>query len=73
MSLIKWEPFGDIDRFFEEGFPSFSITNIGRDLAVDVYEDGNKLVAEMNVPGIDPEHIDIHVEDNRVNGQEERS
>jgi len=61
MSLIKWEPFGDIDHFFED-FPSFS--KMDRDLAVDVYEDGTNVVAQMNLPGVDPDKVDVSVEDN---------
>jgi HSP20 family protein len=66
MSLIKWEPFGEIDRFFDEGFPSLARSRTGIDLAVDVYEDGSNVIAEMNVPGINPDDIDLHVEDNRL-------
>ena len=62
MSLIKWEPFGDIDRFFEEGILTFP--KFGRDLAVDVYEKENNIIAEMNLTGIDPEKIDVSVKDN---------
>lgn len=75
MSLIKWEPFGDIDRFFED-FPSFPRQDkFGWDLAVDVYEKDNNVIAEMNLPGIDPDNIDISVEDNylRVSGSREES
>jgi HSP20 family protein len=69
MSIIKWEPFGEVDRFFND-FPSM---NLGRDMAVDLYEDGPNLIAEMNVSGIDPEKIDISIEGNylRISGSRE--
>src|SRR3989338_9486312 len=72
MALIKWEPFNEIDRFFEN-FPP--LAKVGWDLAVDVYEKDNTLVAEMNLPGIDPEKISISVEDGylRVAGSREES
>lgn len=72
MSIIKWEPFGEIDRFFND-FPSQNFVKFGRDMAVDLYEEGNTLVAEMSVPGIDPEKIDISVEENylRITGMRE--
>lgn len=65
MAIQKWEPFKDIDRFFEQAASPFfsSIQRVGRDFAVDVYEDDGSLVTEMNVPGIDPEDIDITLED----------
>jgi HSP20 family protein len=66
MSLIKWEPFGDMDRFFED-VPRFpSMKDIGWDMAVDVYDEGNNMIAEMNIPGVDGEHIDVSVEDNHL-------
>lgn len=75
MTLIKWEPFGDIERFFGD-FPSFpKLEKIGWDLAVDVFEKDNSIIAEMNLPGIDPDKIDISVEDNylRISGSREDS
>lgn len=72
MAIIKWEPFGDINRFFDE-FPVPSFKDIGNDLAVDVYEEGDNVIAKMNVPGVDPEKINVSVEDNtlRVSGAHE--
>ncbi len=75
MSLIKWEPFDEVDRFFRDvsTLPAVKMSNMGFDLAVDLYEDGNNLVAEMNLPGLDGENIDVEVEDNhlRVAGRRE--
>ena len=65
MSIIKWEPFGGIDHFFDE-LPSLSLKNIGFDLAVDLYEENNEVVAKMNLPGVDPSKIDISVENNSL-------
>ncbi|HCC04810.1 TPA: Hsp20/alpha crystallin family protein [Patescibacteria group bacterium] len=72
MAIIKWEPFGEIDRFFND-FPTQNFLKFGRDMAVDLYEEGNNVVAEMNVSGIDPEKIDITVEGNylRIAGTRE--
>jgi len=63
MSLIKWEPFGDIDKFFEEFSSLFSRRG---DFAVDVYEKKNDVIVEMSLPGVDPEKIDVSVEDNHL-------
>lgn len=72
MAIIKWEPFADVERFFED-FPIPSFKEIGTDLAVDVYEEGGNVIAKMNVPGVDPEKINVTVEDNtlRVSGSHE--
>jgi HSP20 family protein len=75
MALIRWEPFRDIDPFFDEDFfsPLKSLSKIGWDLASDVYEKNGNFVVEMNLPGIDPEKLDISVKDNylRVSGSRE--
>jgi HSP20 family protein len=73
MSLIKWEPFDDFDRIFRDLSLSPSLKMSNFDLACDVYEDDANLVAEMNLPGLDGENIDVEVEDNhlRISGRRE--
>jgi HSP20 family protein len=75
MSLIKWEPFDDFDRFFRElaPFSPLRAGSMGFDMAVDVYEDGKDIVAEMNIPGLSADAIDVEVEDNylRIAGRRE--
>lgn len=72
MAIIKWEPFTDVESFFEN-FPVSSLKELGMDLAVDVYEEGDNVIAKMNVPGVDPEKINVSVEDKtlRVSGVHE--
>ena len=60
-SIIKWNPFDDLDKFFDDEFFS---SKRGKDLAVDLYEEGNSLIAKMHVPGIDAKDINVSVEDN---------
>ncbi len=73
MSLIRFEPFKDIERLFEN-LPGFA-PNVGWDLAVDLYEKEGNLVAEMHIPGIDPEKLDVTIEDGhlRISGTREES
>lgn len=77
MSLIKWEPFDEFDRIFRDLSPALSSRGgqMGFDMAVDVYEDGQNLVAEMNVPGLKADDIDVEVEDNylRIAGRREET
>lgn len=65
MQLIKWEPFKEIDRFFDDRFlqPFGSFSKLGLDLAVDVYEEKGNVVAKMSLPGIKSEELDISLED----------
>ncbi len=79
MPLIPWEPFRDIrdiDKLFEDDFfkpAAWHKPFKGLMPAMDVYEKDGKIVAEMEAPGIDPEKINIEVEDEhlRVSGKEE--
>lgn len=75
MSLIKWEPFDDFDRMFRElgMLTPLRQSGPGFDMAVDVYEDGNDIVAEMNVPGLTAQDINVEVEDThlRIAGRRE--
>lgn len=78
MALIKWEPFSEFDRFFDDRFfpmPSFpSLTaKLGWDLAVDLYEEKGNVIAKMTLPGINADDLDISVEEEmlHVSGRRE--
>ncbi len=73
-SLIKWEPFRELvslrdamDRLFEESvvrLPGLSTVLGGEALAVDMYETEDSVVIATNVPGVEPEEIDITITGN---------
>lgn len=69
MAMIRWKPFGELDKFFEE----LNVPNVMRELATDVYEDDGNVIVEMNVPGIQADKVDIAVEGDhlRVTGHRE--
>lgn len=76
MALMKWKPFGELDKLFDDDFPAFSfptVPKIGWDLAVDMYEENGNLIAKMNLPGIDPEKVEVSVDDDylRISGARE--
>lgn len=66
MTRVRWKPLGDIDLFQEE-----MVMKNGHDLALDMYQENNALIVKMNIAGIDPDHIDIDIEDGvlRISGQ----
>lgn len=75
--LIKWtpflEPFEDMDKMFSELAPH------GRDMhgfmpAVDMYEDKNNVIVETELAGIDPENVDISIENDvlSIKGESEK-
>ena len=65
MSLIPWRPFSDLDKFFGDDdwllpvFPRMDMTKP----AMDVKETDKEVIAEVEVPGFDPEKVDVSVED----------
>ncbi|PIR86204.1 hypothetical protein COU14_00265 [Candidatus Kaiserbacteria bacterium CG10_big_fil_rev_8_21_14_0_10_44_10] len=62
MSLIKWEPFDEIEQFFgDRTMPSF--LKLSCDLAVDVYEEKGNVVAKMSLPDVKADDLSISIED----------
>jgi HSP20 family protein len=64
MPLIPWRPFSDLEKFFEgeEWFmPVFPRMEIAKP-AMDIYETDKEVVAEVNIPGFDPEKVNVSVE-----------
>src|SRR5574344_83942 len=67
MSLIKWAPFfsdDEMDKAFGEFLPAVRGDQFGFTPAVDMYEDQNNIIVETQLAGIDPEKVDISVENN---------
>ena len=63
MSIIKWRPimnpwFADFDKMFED----FGSQAEGFVPAIDVYEDKDNVLVETPLPGIDPDKVNISVE-----------
>lgn len=76
MSMIKWEPFSHMDKWFDDDlFAKLPRAIAGGDGAIDVYEDGSNIVAEMNLPGFDPKEIDINIDEDilRIKGNREEA
>ena len=63
MPIIPYHPFWDLDRWFgEEEWPwRLPATRTPR---MDVYEDNNNVVAEVELPGVNPKNIEVEVKDN---------
>lgn len=65
MALIPWRPFSDLERFFEDEdwlMPVFPRVDFGKP-AIDIKETDKEVVAEVEIPGFDPEKVDVSVED----------
>ena len=77
MSLIPWRPFRDLEKWFEEEWPEIwewperwlpSVPRgaLMRTPRVDVYETDGNVVAEFELPGVDPKNIDVEVKDDMI-------
>lgn len=77
MPLIPWRPFWEIERWFEEMEPEewferprwglrkwLEETAMIRTPRIDIYETDDKVVAEVELPGVDPKNINVEVKDN---------
>lgn len=69
MQLVKWTPFTDLFEDFDSMMRPMRFSP-----AVDVYEEKDNIVVETPLAGIDPEKVNITVEDNvlRIEGQSEK-
>lgn len=66
-SIIKWDPFRDLDRFFEDEdwglVPMIRKSGPIKMPAMDVYQTDNDVIVEMEIPGgANPDNIDITIE-----------
>lgn len=62
MSLYKWSPTSSISSFFDDEFDFPSIVSRNSLSGINLYENENEVVAEMAMPGIHEEKIDISVD-----------
>ena len=77
MAIVRWEPLRDLlasqrefDRLFREAFsPTLSEGEVSTRTwapAVDIFENGDSLVLKAELPGINPDDVEICVEDNTL-------
>lgn len=78
MTLIKWspflEPFEEMDQAFNEFMPTVSRRQGSFIPAVDIYEDKENVIVETQLAGIDPEKVDIAIENDilTIKGESEK-
>ncbi|MGE0786234.1 MAG: Hsp20/alpha crystallin family protein [Sandaracinaceae bacterium] len=69
--LTRWDPFSEISRLQSEMFGAANPRAFAP--AVDIREESDAIVLEAEVPGLTPEQIDVHVENNVLTLTGERS
>lgn len=76
--LIRWNPFLDnfeeMDKMFSDFSPVLSGGQAGFMPAIDMYEDKNSVTVETELAGIDPEKVDISIENDvlTIKGESEK-
>ena len=68
-TITRFDPFREFDRLLSEGLRS-STASIS--LPMDLYKDGERFVALVDMPGVDPASIDVDVEDRTLTVRAER-
>jgi HSP20 family protein len=68
--LLRFDPFRDFDRLADQMRTSWEGP---RSFPMDVYRAGDHYVVHFDLPGVDPGSVDLHVEDNMLTVEAERS
>jgi HSP20 family protein len=66
--LLRFDPFTEMDRMSREFFGTSRV----RTAPVDAYQLGDRFLLHIDLPGIDPESIDVTVENNTLTVSAER-
>ena len=77
MALIKWSPFWELERFFEEFEPLRDKvlefwSGEFRMPRMDLYEEDGNLVAVFEMPGVKPEDVEVTISDGILHVKAER-
>ena len=80
MAITRWDPFREVVALQNRVNSLFRNLNDGEDPvaaasfvpAVDIYEDAQKIVLKLEVPGIDQKDLDIRVENHALTVKGER-
>lgn len=69
-----WDPFEEFDNFFDRNLPKVWSQDMDLAPACDIYQTENDVVIETSVPGVDPDKVDISIEDDilTIKGETEK-
>ena len=71
MVLLRTDPFRDLDRWTDGFFRSGAATSLSTPM--NAYRHGDVVTVELDLPGADPERIDVTVEKNELRIEAERA
>ena len=72
MSVIRFDPFRDLDRLTEQMFGGGSRGGGARSFPMDAYRRGEQFFVHLDLPGVDPDSIDLTTEQNVLTIRAER-
>lgn len=72
MIMMRTDPFREVERLSREIFGATGTTARPVMMPMDAWRDGDTFRVELDLPGIDPENIDLDVENNVVTVKAER-
>lgn len=77
-ALIRWtpflEPFEEMDKMLGDMTPAMRMSTMSFTPAVDMYEDKNNVIIETQLAGVDPDKVDIAIENDvlTIKGESEK-
>lgn len=73
MAVIRFDPFRDFDRLTEQVLSPAGAARTPRFMPMDVYRDGDTFVLIVDLPGVDPDSIDLNVDNGMLTIRAERT
>jgi HSP20 family protein len=70
--LMRTDPFRELDRFTQQVFGNAGTLARPSTMPMDAWQEGETFLVEFDLPGVDPESIDLDVERNVLTVKAER-
>src|SRR5919202_5352163 len=70
MSILRYDPFRELDRLTEQLLPTQGISS--RSFPMDAYRRGDRFYVHLDLPGVDPDSINLTSEQNALTIEAER-
>jgi HSP20 family protein len=71
--LLRTDPFRELDRLTQQVFGTQGTLARPAAMPMDAWQDGDSFVVELDLPGVDPDSIDLDVERNVLTVRAERA
>jgi HSP20 family protein len=70
--LMRTDPFRELDRLTQQVFGQVGTWSRPSAMPIEAYRQGDEFVIQFDLPGVDPQSIDLHVERNMLTVKAER-